>query len=73
MGGQILLSRATQELVREQLPPGVTMCDLSEHRLKDLIYSEQIYQLVAPDLPTDFPHCAPPEATAPTYPHSRPR
>jgi predicted ATPase/class 3 adenylate cyclase/DNA-binding CsgD family transcriptional regulator len=54
-GGQILLSRATQELVRDHLPPLVELRDLGEHRLRDLTRPEQIFQLVAHDLPTDFP------------------
>src|SRR5262245_12557142 len=54
-GGQVLLSLATKELVREHLPPEVTVHSLGEHRLKDLSYPEQIYQLVAPDLPSEFP------------------
>jgi len=53
--GQILLSRVTQELVRDELPPGVNLLDLGEHQLKDLIRSEHIFQLAAPDLPDDFP------------------
>ncbi|MFL5800869.1 MAG: tetratricopeptide repeat protein [Roseiflexaceae bacterium] len=54
-GGQILLSLATKELVREHLPPEVALHSLGEHRLKDLSYPEQIYQLAAPDLPAEFP------------------
>ena len=54
-GGQILLSLATEELVREQLPPEVALRDLGVHRLKDLSLPEQIFQLVAPDLPSSFP------------------
>ncbi len=54
-GGQVLLSLATKELVREHLPPEVTLRSLGEHRLKDLSSPEQIYQLVTPDLPTKFP------------------
>ena len=53
-GGQILLSRSTAELVRETLPPDVALRDLGERRLRDL-RPEQIFQLVAPDLPADFP------------------
>src|SRR3954470_15531025 len=45
-GGQILLSRATEQLVRNQLPVGVTLRYLGEHRLKDLIQPEQVRQLV---------------------------
>jgi predicted ATPase/class 3 adenylate cyclase len=54
-GGQVLLSLATEELVREHLPPNVALRDLGAHRLRDLSLAEQIFQLVAPDLPTDFP------------------
>ena len=54
-GGQVLLSMGTCELVRDHLPPRVTLRDLGEHRLKDLARPEHIYQLVAPDLPSDFP------------------
>jgi predicted ATPase/class 3 adenylate cyclase len=54
-GGQILLSLATEQLVREQLPPEVALRDLGVHRLKDLSLPEQLFQLVAPDLPSSFP------------------
>ena len=54
-GGQILLSLATHELVRDQLPLGAELRDLGEHRLKDLIRPERIFQVVAPGLPADFP------------------
>jgi predicted ATPase/class 3 adenylate cyclase len=53
--GQVVLSLATEELVREHLPPDVTLRDLGTHRLKDLSLPERIFQLVAPDLPTAFP------------------
>ncbi len=47
-GGQILLSLSTGEPVAE-------LRDLGEHRLKDLPRPERIFQLVIPDLPTNFP------------------
>jgi len=53
-GGQIVLSRSTADLARETLPPEVTLRDLGERRLRDL-RPEPVYQLVAPDLPADFP------------------
>jgi predicted ATPase/class 3 adenylate cyclase len=53
-GGQILLSLATEQLVREDLPPEATLRDLGIHRLKDLSLPERIFQLVAPDLPSSF-------------------
>jgi predicted ATPase/class 3 adenylate cyclase len=54
-GAQVLLSLSTQELVRDQLPVGTTLRDLGEHRLKDLFRPERVFQLIAPDLPSEFP------------------
>ncbi len=54
-GGQILLSHATLELTREDLPAAFGLRDLGEHRLKDLHRPERIYQLLHPNLPADFP------------------
>ncbi len=54
-GGQILLSVATLELVRDDLPAGVSVQDLGEHTLKDLLRPEHIYQLTSSDLAGDFP------------------
>jgi len=54
-GGQVLLSRATQEIVHDHVPAGVVLRDLGEHWLKDLTRPEHIVQLIAPDLPDDFP------------------
>ena len=54
-GGQILLSLPTEELVRDHLGDGVRLRDLGERRLRDLTRPERIYQLVANDLPSEFP------------------
>ena len=54
-GGQILLSGAVQELVRDDLPPGVSLRDLGQHRLRDLQRAEHVYQVVHTELPADFP------------------
>ena len=54
-GGQILLSLATEELVRDHLPADVALRDMGERRLKDLIRPERVYQVVAPGLCADFP------------------
>ncbi|MCW5854058.1 MAG: adenylate/guanylate cyclase domain-containing protein, partial [Anaerolineae bacterium] len=54
-GGQVLLSHTTCELVRHNLPDGVMVRDLGVHRLKDLNRPRQLYQLVIPGLPDDFP------------------
>jgi predicted ATPase/class 3 adenylate cyclase len=54
-GGQVLLSSATAELVREALPAATDLRDLGHHRLKDLQRPERIFQVVAPGLAVDFP------------------
>ena len=54
-GGQILLSQAVQQLVRDDLPPDVVLRDLGVHRLRDLQEPEVIFQVVAPGLPESFP------------------
>ncbi len=54
-GGQVLLSGATRELVRDILPDGAELVDLGERRLKDLLRPERIYQVNFAGLPTTFP------------------
>ena len=54
-GGQILLSDTTHALVAEDLPEGVSLRDLGEHRLKDLAHPMRLFQVVAADFPADFP------------------
>ena len=54
-GGQVLLSAATYEMVRDQLPAGMSLTNLGEHRLKDLFRPERVFQLSAPELPSEFP------------------
>jgi len=54
-GGQILLSEATEALLRDSLPPEITLRNLGEHSLKDFTRPEPIFQVVAPDLPAGFP------------------
>lgn len=54
-GGQVLLSGATAMLAAAELPPGVTLRDLGDHRLKDLAQPERIHQLVIDGAPGDFP------------------
>src|SRR5215211_2953594 len=53
-GGQVLLSLPTHEMVREQLPAGMSLTDLGEHRLKDLFRPERVFQLSAPELQSEF-------------------
>jgi len=52
-GGQVLLSEATR--LAAELPDGVTLRDLGEHRLKDLAQPEWIHELQIDGLDRDFP------------------
>jgi len=54
-GGQILLSQTTFELIRNELPTGVTIKEMGDHYLKDLKHPSALYQLVLEDLPSEFP------------------
>ena len=54
-GGQTLFSHTTRDLLQSDLPENISLRDMGEHRLKDLRSPVQLYQLVAPDLPQDFP------------------
>ena len=54
-GGQTLLSAATYERMQTHLPPGVELRDMGERRLRSLTRPEHIYQLIASDLPVQFP------------------
>src|SRR6266545_119370 len=67
-GGQILLSRATQELVCDILPTGVALRDLGIQRLNYLVRPDHIFQVVASNLPVDFPALRTPDVR----PHNLP-
>ena len=54
-GGQTVLSGATEPLVIDQLPEGVTLADLGTHPLRDLPRPERVVQLCHPDLRNEFP------------------
>ena len=54
-GGQVLLSQATRELLRETPLEDAELRDLGEHRLKDLANAQRLYQLVVPGLDSEFP------------------
>ncbi len=72
-GGQVLLSQTTRMLAGSQLPDGVALRALGEHRLRDIAQPQPIWQLVMAGLPADFPplntpdnrpHNLPPQITA---------
>jgi predicted ATPase/class 3 adenylate cyclase len=50
-GGQVLVFRATQEL----LSPEVSLVDVGDHRLRDLAQPEHVFQVCSPSLPSSFP------------------
>jgi predicted ATPase/class 3 adenylate cyclase len=54
-GGQVLLSQTTRQLVEDELPDGIALRDLGEHRLKDLTRGQRLSQLVIPGLVDEFP------------------
>ena len=54
-GGQILLSQATYELVKEELPQGILVEDMKSHTLKGFTQPEQVYQILIPGLLSEFP------------------
>jgi hypothetical protein len=54
-GGQILISGATRELIRDLLPTNTELVDLGEKRLKDLLHPEHLYQLNISGLSATFP------------------
>jgi YVTN family beta-propeller protein len=54
-GGQVLLSKTTHDLIEDEEASSRAFKDLGPQLLKDLDRPEQIYQLVIPGLPSDFP------------------
>ena len=54
-GGQVVLSQVTAELVQDALAEGVTLQDMGAHRLRGMERPEQVFQLLHPGLPSDFP------------------
>jgi len=54
-GGQILVSETIRCLVSDGLPTGVSLLDLGEYNLKGLERPENIFQVIAADLPAEFP------------------
>jgi predicted ATPase len=54
-GGQVLVSNASAELLHHELPAGISLGDMREHRLRDLPGLERLWQILAADLEQDFP------------------
>lgn len=54
-GGQVVVSGATEALLTGQLPHGMELVDLGEHRLRDLGRPARVFQLVRAGCREDFP------------------
>jgi predicted ATPase/class 3 adenylate cyclase len=67
-GGQILVSSATRELLRDVLPENTELLDLGEKRLKDLLRPEHLSQITPAGLPNTFP----PLKTLEAFPNNLP-
>jgi predicted ATPase len=54
-GGQTLVSHATEQLVREQIPEGTVLIDRGLHRLRDLSSPERVFELQELGSSAEFP------------------
>ncbi|HVO82714.1 MAG TPA: adenylate/guanylate cyclase domain-containing protein, partial [Terriglobales bacterium] len=54
-GGQILVSQATAALVRLELPDDISLREMGPQRFKGFASPEPVWQVVASDLPNQFP------------------
>jgi len=53
VGGQVLVSGPTADLIGDRLPSGASLADRGLHRLKDLGRPERVFELRHSDLPSD--------------------
>ena len=49
-GGQILVSQTSHDLLGSDLPANVSLVDLGEHRLKDIVAPQRLFQVAAEGL-----------------------
>jgi predicted ATPase/class 3 adenylate cyclase/DNA-binding CsgD family transcriptional regulator len=54
-GGQILVSGAAENLLREQLPEGISLRNMGMQKFAGVPLPMHVFQVIAPDLPTEFP------------------
>jgi len=54
-GGQVLVSGATENLLRGQLPQEISLIDLGRHNFKDVPQAVRVFQVDSPDLKKEFP------------------
>lgn len=65
--GQILLTEAARQAV-VTLPQGIELRDLGQHRLRDLLHAEHVFQITATGATTAFP----PLSSMAGHPHNLP-
>lgn len=70
-GRQVLLSHATAEAARHDLPVDVSLDDLGPHRLRNVATVERIYVVRHPELPSTFPPLRSLGSRPPTLPAER--
>ena len=54
-GGQVLISRPTYDLIRDDPPERVGLLDLGEYQLKDILRPERVFQIADRNAPSAFP------------------
>jgi predicted ATPase/class 3 adenylate cyclase len=54
-GGQILLSHATENLLRDHLPKDISLLELGEDKFRDILQPVHVFQVSAPGLQKEFP------------------
>ena len=54
-GGQVLVSGATENLLRSQLLDNASLRDLGKHEFRDVPQPVRVFQVVASNLPVEFP------------------
>ena len=67
-GGQILISGATENLLRGQLPKEVSLRDLGKQTFRDVPEPVRVFQVTAPNLQPEFP----PLRSVPSHPNNLP-
>lgn len=67
-GGQVLVSGATENLLRGQQPKDISLRDLGKHDFRDVPQPIRVFQVVAQDLPVELP----PLRTTHSHPNNLP-
>jgi predicted ATPase len=67
-GGQILISGATEQLLRGQFPKEVGLRDLGKQNFRDVPEALRVFQVTAPTLQAEFP----PLRSVPSHPNNLP-